>query len=150
MRFSLKQAQLCLDDNVDKKKNWFSNRKNISLRVMLNFYLIFCRCQLGVAYKSFAYKINVYRKTGTKHITKFKMFQLSVEISGCLVWSGHTQGVYMMHYPLRLSFESLMYNQFTSRIHGVSIFIYLFVFCCRFFETLEEEILKMNNISKNN
>ena len=84
MRFSLKQTQLCLDDNVDKKKNWFSNRKNFSLRVLLNFYLIFFRCQLGVAYKSFAYKINVYRKTGTKLITKFKMFQLSVEIQWML------------------------------------------------------------------
>ena len=51
---------------------------------MLNFYLIFCCCQLGVAYKSFAYKINVYHKTGTKHITKFKMFQLSVEMQWML------------------------------------------------------------------
>ena len=145
MRFSLKQTQLCLDDNVDKKSSWFSNRKKFSLRWCLAFTWFFFRCQLGVAYKGFAYKINVYQKIGTKHITKFKMFQLSVDawlqvgIHKAFTWCTTHCGCL-----------SKFLCTISSRHVYAGVFFYIFIcFCCRFFETLDEEILKTNNINNN-
>ena len=65
--YFLEYLLLCLDDKVNEESEYFSIRR---LRVMLSFRLIFWWFQLGVAYKSVAYK--------KKRVFIFNLFELSI------------------------------------------------------------------------